>query len=389
MIDTPGFDDSTRKDVEVLKDISFFLSKTYRQGIKLTGIVYLHKITDNRMSGSSILNLNMFKKLCGEHIYPHIVLATTMWGILRGSEENVQKGEDAMKELVARPDWWGLMYDRGSKIVKHDGDRESALSIVRSLVTSRDRDMVLTIQHELVVEKVTLENTGAGRQLESHIREACAKLEDKIKDLDESYRVALEERDAQLADMLKTQMAAHELKIDQASQDYQDLRINFDRLSEEKETQYQQLLQRLLKEERNNELLQKRTEAERLQAQRQHDAQQEELKRRYDSLLEKSNTRSESDKQQLDSQLQELQARYQQLEQDWQAKDEALQTKIANARRKRKRDSLLPVLQVLLGVGQIAGGIVLFSPDMISSGMSTVAGAGAGTGESEATGPEA
>ncbi|KAJ1334959.1 hypothetical protein MN608_01691 [Microdochium nivale] len=64
LIDTPGFDDmlpgSTRSDTEELKDIAFFLAQTYGRAIRLAGIIYLHRITDMRISGSALKNLAMF-----------------------------------------------------------------------------------------------------------------------------------------------------------------------------------------------------------------------------------------------------------------------------------------------------------------------------------------
>jgi len=62
----PGFDDTSRSDTDVLKDVAFFLSQTYKHTVRLAGIIYLHRITDMRMAGSSLRNLTMFKKLCGD-----------------------------------------------------------------------------------------------------------------------------------------------------------------------------------------------------------------------------------------------------------------------------------------------------------------------------------
>ena len=81
LIDTPGIDDTRRGDTEVLEDVAFYLSKIYEQDIKLAGIIYLHRITDVRISGSSLRNLKIFKALCVEekNVFKHVVLATTMW----------------------------------------------------------------------------------------------------------------------------------------------------------------------------------------------------------------------------------------------------------------------------------------------------------------------
>ena len=51
LLDTPGFDDTERDDFTVLGDVASYLYKTYRQGIQLRGIIYCHKIDDNRVRG--------------------------------------------------------------------------------------------------------------------------------------------------------------------------------------------------------------------------------------------------------------------------------------------------------------------------------------------------
>lgn len=107
LVDTPGFDDSERGETQILKDIALFLSQIYKRKILLTGIIYLHRITDRRMSGSSIRNLDMFKALCGEDAYKHVVLATTMW-----EQVDLKIGEQRENELKSKPDYWGYMISK-------------------------------------------------------------------------------------------------------------------------------------------------------------------------------------------------------------------------------------------------------------------------------------
>jgi hypothetical protein len=82
LINTPGCGDTNCSDTDVLKEIAFFLSQTYKHTIRLAGIIYLHRITDDRVGSSALRNLNMFKQLCGEDVYEHVVLVTIMWGNL-------------------------------------------------------------------------------------------------------------------------------------------------------------------------------------------------------------------------------------------------------------------------------------------------------------------
>lgn len=86
LVDTPGFDDTNKKDVEVLREIASWLVVSANNDILLSGLVYLHPMTDNRFRGSAMRNLYMFKKLCGERCLPSVVLATTMWDLVSFAE---------------------------------------------------------------------------------------------------------------------------------------------------------------------------------------------------------------------------------------------------------------------------------------------------------------
>lgn len=51
----------------------------YRDNIRLTGMVYLHSISETRMKGSHMTNLRMFQKLAGVKNMEHVILTTTMY----------------------------------------------------------------------------------------------------------------------------------------------------------------------------------------------------------------------------------------------------------------------------------------------------------------------
>ena len=45
LIDTPGFDDTSRLDRDILKDILHFMQELHIDNIQLSGIIYLHDLT--------------------------------------------------------------------------------------------------------------------------------------------------------------------------------------------------------------------------------------------------------------------------------------------------------------------------------------------------------
>lgn len=80
LIDTPGFNDTLRSEAQVLTEIANYLEITYRvQHLKLDGIVYMQSIMDERMYGSSLRNLKMFRDLCGDSPMKNVVLVTNRW----------------------------------------------------------------------------------------------------------------------------------------------------------------------------------------------------------------------------------------------------------------------------------------------------------------------
>ena len=116
LIDTPGFDDTNRSDSEVLREIASWLTASYAAKIRLSGIIYLHRISDVRMQGSAKRNLFMFKKLCGPNALNNVILATTMWDRVCEAE-----GLARETELTSTDDFWGWMLSQGSKVHRHSG----------------------------------------------------------------------------------------------------------------------------------------------------------------------------------------------------------------------------------------------------------------------------
>lgn len=254
LVDTPGFDDSERSETQVLKDVAFFLSQIYKRKILLTGIIYLHRITDRRMSGSSVRNLDMFKALCGEDAYKHIVLATTMWENLTGPGLSYDVGVEREQELLRRQDWWGLMYKRGSQVVRHTGDKQSAMDIVEYLVALA-KPVRLAIQTQLVDEGMMLEDTDAGQKYEKELNHLKKLHQEQLIQIKELYDQALKSRDTEVAEILEEQRRELEGKLRDAARKQDDLKVNLEQLAQEKSDQFNKLLAALEAEQQKTSRL--------------------------------------------------------------------------------------------------------------------------------------
>ncbi len=159
LIDTPGFNDSDRSDSETLRDLSYFLAQVYHSDRRLSGIIYLHRIKDRRMYGSSMKDFAILKKLVGRTAFSHIVLTTTFWAKI--SPENGQVLERALVESSVM---WGALVEEGASVARFDGTRLSGLNIIQSLANKSS--VVLDIQRELAIDKKPISETAAWRCLQ-------------------------------------------------------------------------------------------------------------------------------------------------------------------------------------------------------------------------------
>jgi len=242
LIDTPGFDDTNRKDTEVLRDIAGWLGVTYDNKIKLSGLIYLHRITDVRMTGSAKRNLFMFQKLCGSDCLPNVILATTMWGLV---EPNL--GAAREKELVETEDFWGYMKRSGSSVVRHMGTRTSAMQILE-LLLNRCHEMTLAIQQEINVEGRDLDDTGAGRQVNEDILKERERHQRELRELESDMREAIDAKNHQAEEQIRQLQKDLQDKIDQGERDRETLQTNLEKLQEDREREIKQIQDQLEKQ---------------------------------------------------------------------------------------------------------------------------------------------
>jgi hypothetical protein len=114
LVDTPGFDDTFKSNTLIVSKIKSWLSSSFRSGLRLNAIVYLHRVTDTRVSGTSSDFLQTFKRICGEQAFGNIILATTFWDEI----SSVELGDRRVKELLTSKGFWAKMTENGSKVVR-------------------------------------------------------------------------------------------------------------------------------------------------------------------------------------------------------------------------------------------------------------------------------
>jgi len=153
-VDTPGFNDTHKSDLEILTIIADWLVNAYKGGANLTTIVYVHAISEPRMTGSHLKNLKLFASLCGQKAMPHVIFVTTKWSY-------ASRDDGASREEELKREFWKDMLDYGSRIERFDNTYESAWRIIGNLI-HRTTDVPFLIQEEMR-SGIELRNTRAGR----------------------------------------------------------------------------------------------------------------------------------------------------------------------------------------------------------------------------------
>ncbi|KIO05001.1 hypothetical protein M404DRAFT_531377 [Pisolithus tinctorius Marx 270] len=76
-VDTPEFVNAPQSDQDVLRRVVDWLRNKYLQHVEITGVIYTHPTTDNRMPTSVRENLANFSELCAENAAQPVRLVTT------------------------------------------------------------------------------------------------------------------------------------------------------------------------------------------------------------------------------------------------------------------------------------------------------------------------
>ncbi|KAL4077675.1 hypothetical protein J3A83DRAFT_4186004 [Scleroderma citrinum] len=97
--------------------------------VVLSGLLYFHRISDNKVAGTPSRNLNVFKKLRGRDAFKNVILVTVMWG--EGLEDI---GLQRDKEL--QHDFWKVMTNLGSTTHRFHFTEGSAWEIINIVLVS-------------------------------------------------------------------------------------------------------------------------------------------------------------------------------------------------------------------------------------------------------------
>jgi len=225
LIDTPGFDDTTLTDTDVLKLIAAYLVTTYvclhavvppladtfhsnKQGARLAGVIYMHRISDLRVGGSARRDFRMFQELCGEEAYPNVIIVTNMWGTVTAEDGSAREQELATKNIFFKP-----ILDKRAKMLRHENTKQSAHQIIHTLIDKEP--VVLQIQRELG-EGMDITQTAAYKQLDKEMSELATRHLKELEALKEEMADAERSRDEETQRELQEEARKVEAELQKA-----------------------------------------------------------------------------------------------------------------------------------------------------------------------------
>ncbi|GAW24133.1 hypothetical protein ANO14919_137140 [Xylariales sp. No.14919] len=228
LIDTPGFNDTSRSDIDILGIFASWLGASYANGVRIHGLIVLHSIADNRMSGSNMRNLEMIKAICGFTSYANVIIATSMWPTAPTYPEKVTL-ENREAKLLGEERFFGFFTARGARVFRHneDGSRDitreaaSARYIVDQLVQQSELHIpdMLQLQREIVDQGKTLGETAAGIAAAGELYKERKSHEDQLQKLRAEITRRLHKSNDEYIAQLRELEADAEKKLKKARDD--------------------------------------------------------------------------------------------------------------------------------------------------------------------------
>lgn len=162
LIDSPGFDDGTLGDAEVLRIIALYVNTQYRLKHRLAGVLYLHDITKTKMGSIAQRNLRMLEEMVGMNMWNNCTLVTTKWGCTNNPEdEEARENTLRVEEKYFGPMLQGV---RKAKMMRFEPkSQESALAIIEPYLNNKFTPQISTQMVDPKGPKLALGKTEAGK----------------------------------------------------------------------------------------------------------------------------------------------------------------------------------------------------------------------------------
>ncbi|CAE6447363.1 unnamed protein product [Rhizoctonia solani] len=190
LIDTPGFDDTTVPDSEILGRIGDFLFQSYGRKDLITGMIYMHNITSNRFGGVSKKNFHVFRELCGPDALKNLIICTNFWSI---PPSNPSEYEDRERQLITTPEFFKQAIDKGARVERYvNRGRTSAHNIIRKCLSNKPEPVQFQLE---ATAGTTLMDTAAGKALSSELEKQLRDEIDELANTNKRLEAAIRKHD--------------------------------------------------------------------------------------------------------------------------------------------------------------------------------------------------
>lgn len=232
--------------------------------MKLSGLIYMHRISDNRMGGIARRNFSMFRKLCGDETLENVIIVTNMWSQVTPEEGNAREAELRNDNLLFKP-----VLAKGAGMLRHNNTAESAAAILMHLINNTP--LTLRIQRELVDEKKDISQTAAGAELDRELVKLMEKHKREMAETQEQLARAIAEKDLETKEELEAVRKELEDNMRQIEADRD--RLSREYRQEQARADWEMNALKAALEAEKAERVERQKETERLKEQLAHDTQ--------------------------------------------------------------------------------------------------------------------
>lgn len=201
----------------------------YEKQLRVRGVIYIQRITDTRMSGSSRRSLDILDAICGIPASANITFVTTMWDKLGSESSSV--GEERTAEMKRL--FLAKFMARGAQVERYGNTPASARDILRKILTY-NQSVTLEIQSELEVQGLSLEQTGVGQILQHDLQRQQKEFDAELKEMEQQLLEAQQANDSTAINLLTEEVARQKEQMRRLNTSRSQLRFGVQQLGEMK-----------------------------------------------------------------------------------------------------------------------------------------------------------
>lgn len=186
------------------------------------GILYVHRITDNRMSGSTLTNLRVFRNFIGKEAFKNLVFVTNRW-----TDPPNPQHERFEADLISNEKYFGKAVKEGARAgpafrIKENAKHLEVQETLLDLFLSYD-PVITQNQKETIDEHISPDQTQAGRVVNEALNRLRAEKDAEMAILLKELNT-LEEREAEAREEIQREIEELKRQKDEAKMEQDSLR---------------------------------------------------------------------------------------------------------------------------------------------------------------------